>query len=354
MWQAGRLSAVAPRRPRGLLGALIGSGVLAGGLVGCGGGGVAGPDAGLAIDAGAACDPDRPVAAAPDVVIGPTDLERQVGAQIDGATRSIDLQMYAFTRDGVANKLVAADRRGVPVRVILDQSQSAANASVRSALLAGGVEVEWAPAVFPASHAKYLVVDGDTAMIMSGNLTTSGMVDQRNAGLVDRDPTNVADLAAVFAADWAGTTVPLQCPRLVISPADARTRVLGLIGAARTTLDVEVYYIADVGVRTAIVAANNRGVAVRVILSAPSEVSDNSTTATALKAAGVPVRILARPVPHIKLLIADGQAALVGSHNLSTISLRDNREIGEIVRTPAAVTVLRTRLDGDWALATPW
>lgn len=346
------------RGPRGASLVIALAGLVAlGGLAGCPSDGASGGDGGTAIDAGVdgtPCDPDRALAATPELYIGPADLERQVGAQIDGATVSIDLQMYAFTLSGLANKLIAADRRGVAVRVLLDQTQSAANNNVKNMLAGAGVDVKWAPATFPAAHAKYLVVDRDTAMFMSGNLTVAGMVDQRNAGLVDRDPTDVADLATIFAADWAGTTPTLSCPRLVISPADARTRVLGLIGAARTTLDVEVYYIADIGVRTAIVAAKNRGVAVRVILSEPSEVSDNGATATALKTAGVPVRMLANPVPHIKLIVADGQAALIGSHNMSSTSLRDNREIGEIVRTPAVVTALRTRVDGDWALATPW
>lgn len=336
-------------RPAGWAGAL--ALVLA---LGCGGGGGDDPvDAAVPIDAaidGPPCDPDRPVATAPTVFIGPMDLEREVAAQIDGATRSIDLQMYAFTLDRLATKLVAADRRGVPVRVLLDAGQTA-NGSIRTTLMNGGVEVRSAPATFPNAHAKYLVVDGDTAMIMSGNFTVAGMVDQRNAGLVDRDPTNVADLAAVFAADWAGMPARLTCPRLVLSPADARTRVLGLIASATSTLDLEIYYLADTGVRTAVIAAKNRGVAVRVILADPGEVSDNTATQAALTAAGVSARFLSNPVPHIKLIIADGTTALVGSHNLSLTSLRDNREVGELVRTPAVVSALRNRLDADWALA---
>ena len=327
-------------------------------LAGCPGGGGEQVDAGgTPIDApvdAVGCNPDRPVATPPQIVFAPNDLEREVVSQVDGATVSIDVGVYAFTLTNLADRLIAADRRGVPVRVLLDQTQSAANTTVKNRLTGGGVEVKWAPATFPFSHAKYLVIDRDTAVIMSANLTLSGMDDQRNVGLIDRDPTNVADLATIFAADWAGTTPVLDCPRLMISPADARTRVLGLIASAESTLDVEVYYIADTGVRAAIIAAQNRGVAVRVILSDTSEVSDNATTATALESAGVQVRVLSNPVPHIKMIIADGDAALVGSHNLSSTSLRDNREIGEIVRTPAAVSTLRTRLEGDWALARPW
>lgn len=329
------------------------------GLAGCPGGG-AGPsvDAGpTPIDAavdGAACDPDRPVASTPEIHFAPQALEAQIGAQLDAATVSIDVGIYAFTLTRLADKLVAADRRGVPVRVIFDPTQQAANQNVYDRLRTIGVEVKWAPDTFTFSHAKYLVIDRDTAMILSGNLTVAGMTDQRNVGLVDRDPTNVADLAAIFEADWADRPAQLDCPRLMISPADARSRVLALIASARTTLDVEVYYIADVGVRTAIAAAHDRGVAVRVILSEPSEVSDNSATATALENEGVAVRVLANPVPHIKMIIADGAAALVGSHNLSVTSLRDNREIGEIVRVPTAVGTLRARFDGDWALARAW
>lgn len=325
-------------------------------LAGCPGDGGSGTvDAGPVVDAGPdapACNPDRPTATAPQIAFGPGDLEPQIAAQIDGATVSIDIGMYAFTLTRLADKLIAAKQRGVAVRVLFDQSQQSTNQTVFSRLQNAGVQVKWAPGTFPYSHAKYLLIDRDTAMILSGNLTLTGMTDQRNVGLIDRDPTNVADLGAIFAADWASTTPQLDCPRLMISPADARTRVLGLIASARTSLDIEVYYIADVGVRTAITAARARGVTVRVILSEPSEVSDNPATAQALEAGGVTVRLLADPVPHIKMIIVDGQAALVGSHNMSTTSLRDNREIGEIVRVPAAVTTLKTRFEGDWALGT--
>ncbi len=324
-------------------------------LAGCGGSGGDDVDAGAIVDAAIdapACDPDRPPASAPELAIGPADLERQVAAQIDGATRSIDVQMYTFTLGRLATKLVAADNRGVPVRVLLDPGQMATNATVRTTLNNGGVEVKLAPAGFPNAHAKYLVVDGDTAVITSANFTIAGMVNQRNVGLVDRDPTNVADLAAIFAADWAGTTPQLSCPRLVISPADARTRVLGLIGDATTSLDIEVYYLADTGVRAAVISAKNRGVMVRVLLADGSEVSDNPATAAMLTTAGVAVRILSNPVPHIKMIIADGTAALVGSHNLSSTSLRDNREVGEIVRDPAGIATLRGTFNSDWTAGT--
>src|SRR4051794_18156238 len=52
--------------------------------------------------------------------IGPTGLEARIGAMLDGAKSSIDLQMYLFTVDALADKVIAAKNRGITVRVLLD------------------------------------------------------------------------------------------------------------------------------------------------------------------------------------------------------------------------------------------
>lgn len=317
-------------------------------------------DAGVDLDApidAPACDVDRPRAAPPTTIIGPdggaAGLEGRVLALIDGATQSIDVQMYAFTLTNVADRLIAADRRGVPVRVILDGNQTP-NATIRSRLTAGGVEVVTAPAGFQNAHAKYVTVDGNRAIILSGNFTQAGMDDQRNYGIDDRDPEDLADLAEIFAADLAGRPAALTCSRLVVTPGDARPRVLGFIASAQTSLDLELYYLSDSAVRAAVVAAHDRGVAVRVLLAATNEIAENATTAQQLTAEGIAVRTLSNPVVHAKLLLVDGTAALVGSNNMSLTSLRENREVGAIVRDAATVTPIRTQFTSDWNAATPW
>jgi phosphatidylserine/phosphatidylglycerophosphate/cardiolipin synthase-like enzyme len=306
-------------------------------------------------DAAPACDYMSPRPLAPTLFVGPgtgsTSLENRVLAEIDGATVSIDLHMYNFTIDNFATRLIAAKNRGVAVRVILDPTQSG-NTQTKSQLTGGGVMVKDA-AGFPNAHAKYMVLDGDTAFILSGNFTITGMDDQRNYAAVDKDPDDVADLAAIFAADWTGQVPAIGCTRLVVSPADARTRVLAHIGNAATTLDAELYYIADTGVRAAIIAAKNRGVAVRVLLADTSEIPDNATTADMLLAAGVPVKTLRNPIVHAKVLIADG-VGLVGSHNMSSTSLRDNREIGLFVREGTAMAPVTNQFTADWNAATTW
>ena len=325
------------------------------GLAACGGGGAGDPDGGAGPDAAVdapPCDPERSRAVAPTVSVGPPGLEPAVIGLIDGAASSIDVQMYTFTLTSIADRLVAADRRGVPVRVLLDAGQTV-NASIRSRLTAGGVEVRDAPAAFVNAHAKYVVIDRDRAFIESGNFTVAGMDDQRNYAVVDRDPEDVADLATIFAADWAGTTPALTCSRLVVTPGDSRLRIQTLIAQATTSLDVGLYYLSDSAGRAALITARNRGLAVRVILAPPAEIADNAAVATTLGQAGIPVRYLGAPMHHAKIIIADGARALVGSNNMSITSLRDNREVGLILREASAVAPVASQFTADWAAATP-
>ncbi len=320
----------------------------------------ANPDAGDDLDAGIdapGCDPDRPFTRVPEALVGPQaspiGLEQRILSAIDTATQSIDVQMYTFTLTNVADRLIAADRRGVPVRVILDGNQTV-NAAIRTRLTNGGVAVTTAPAGFLNAHAKYLVADGTRAIILSGNFTQAGLDDQRNYGIDDRDPEDLAALGEIFAADLADRPAVLACPRLLVTPGDTRARVLTFIGAAQTTLELEVYYLSDSSVRAAVIAAQNRGVAVRVLLADVGEMPDNAATANTLKAAGIAVRTLSNPVVHSKLVIVDGTAALIGSNNMSIASLRENREVGAIVRDASTVTPVKSQFEADWTRATPW
>ncbi len=336
---------------------LAGAALLALAAIACGGDPATGDDAGGdPIDAGLdapACDPERPRAVPiSSVIVGPSALEDRVVAFVDGATRSIDVQMYTFTLNRIADRLIAADRRGAPVRVLLDGNQL--DAGLRTRLQSGGVEVKLAPAGFTNAHAKYVVVDGDRLLIASANFTVAGMSDQRNFAVEDRDPQDVADAAAVFAADWAGTTPTLSCSRLVVTPGDSRLRIQTLIASATTSLDLALYYLSDTAIRAAVLTAKNRGIAVRVLLAATNEMPENGATATTLSAAGVPVRTLANPVLHAKVIIADGQRALVGSNNMSITSLRDNRELGVILHEPAAVGAVVAQFGTDWNAGVVW
>ncbi|MBP9203825.1 MAG: hypothetical protein KBG28_07690 [Kofleriaceae bacterium] len=326
---------------------------LAAGLVG---GGCSGDDGGGAsADAGPGgadaagdptCSPTGARAQAPEVFVGPTGLEARLLAAIGSATTSLDIMMYLFTLDQLADAVIAAHRRGVAVRVLLDP-EHAGNVDTRAALMAAGVPTRNVSSLYEFAHAKYLVIDGDEAIIMSANFAFTSIDSERNYGVIDRDPDDVADLRAIFDGDWGGTAADLSCTRLVVSPTNARTRITGLVEGARATLDLEVIYLAEPTVRAAVIAAHQRGVAVRVILADPGDYPDNTPVVTELRAAGLEVKLARSFDIHAKLIVADG-VYLVGSQNMSTTSLTRNREVGVMLTDAPTIA---SQFTSDWAAA---
>jgi phosphatidylserine/phosphatidylglycerophosphate/cardiolipin synthase-like enzyme len=301
---------------------------------------------------GNGCSALSPRSEAPETFIGPTGYEARMGALIDGAKSTLDVQMYLFTVDALADKLVKAKQRGVAVRVLLDPDHEG-NTNVTPTLTAGGVNWKKAPSLYTFSHAKYLIVDKAQVVIMSANWNLDAMRTERNYGIVDRDIEDIADVQAIFEADWAlasgATPMPadLACTRLIVSPTNSKQRLIQLINSAKTSLDVEVMYIAETDVRDAIAAAKSRGVAVRVIVN---ETTDEAIVY--LKNLGIPIKRPSGFYLHAKLIIAD-EVAFVGSVNMSATSLSKNREVGALAFEPSTFAPIQQQFDADWSASTP-
>ena len=320
-------------------------------LAACGGGGGS-PDAARGPDAPDVCDPS-PRTVAPQAFIGPTGLQVRLTALIDSAQQTLDVQMYLFTVKALADRIVAAQTRGVAVRVILDPDE-AGNAAVRPIVSAASVPVRNASTLYPFSHAKYLVIDGTTAVVMSMNFNADAMTKERNYGFVDTDARDVADVAAIFAMDWAlaGAEAPkpadLTCTRLVVSPVNAEAKMLAHVNGAKTTIEVEALYVTETSLRNAIGAAADRGVAVRVIIEDPTDQPQNAATRTFFENKQIPVHYaVGQFYLHAKLIIADG-VAFVGSENFSSSGLQMNREVGGLLVEPAAAQVEHDQFELDW------
>jgi cardiolipin synthase len=306
---------------------------------------------------GSACDPTSPRTVPIQAFVGPTGLQDRAAALIDSATKSLDIQMYLFSVADLAHHVVAARARGVSVRVIMDPDE-AGNDPTYTTFTAGGVPWKTASRVYTYAHAKYLIIDRTTAVIMSMNFNADAMTTERNYGMVDTDPEDVTDLQTVFEQDWAlanGKSPPtpdLSCTRLITSPVNSDPRILALIASATTTLEVEVMYITDGGIQSAIGLAYDRGVNVRVILENPNDQAENAAVATYYLNKGIPVKYAVDQFYlHAKLIIADG-TALVGSENMSPTSMTMNREMGALVFEPDQEAIIAAQFEADWAITT--
>jgi cardiolipin synthase A/B len=295
------------------------------------------------------------------IQVQPTDSGQQLLAAIAGAQKSVHMTMYLLTNNAVIQALGNLKSAGRDVKVVLNQTfpqGGNANQSAYNELQQLGVEVRWAPPGYQYTHAKTIIIDGEKVVIMTMNLTQTSASSNREYIATDYDPDDVADAETMFMGDFNNQSTFVN-GKLVVSPqnaspVDARTRLKALIDSAATTLDVESQTLSDTALVDAIIAAHQGNVQVRVVLSNTFEPTDAQQAAmTKLKENGVPLVGVGDPMIHAKAIVADGKRAFVGSHNLTSNALFNNREIGVITDAPAEVKKVRDTIAADFAIGTP-
>jgi cardiolipin synthase len=136
------------------------------------------------------------------LVWSPVNSRQRLESLVDSALVSLDVQHTSLLDERLIDRLAAAAQRGVRVRVttpaILDPSEMEFEPIKK--LAAAGVGLRFLDT--PYVHAKALVVDGQTAMIGSQNLTANSLENNRELGIVFDDVAAVNRLARVFLQDW--------------------------------------------------------------------------------------------------------------------------------------------------------
>ena len=300
--------------------------------------------------------PAAPAGAA-TLLIEPDGGAAPVLSFIRGAQRSIAMEMYLLTDDDAIQALADARAAGRTVQVILEPHPFGADGANQPAwdrLAAAGVDLAWSSPRFALTHAKLIVADGSRALVMSLNLTHAGLTSNREYAIADADPRDVGDAAAIFAADRVASPAPAPSAqsRLLASPVNARARLTELITGARRSLAIEIEELSDGAMVDALLAAVARGVAVSVVLPGANRSTSTDAAAAALAAGGASVRALAAPTVHGKAIVADGARLYVGSVNLTTASLDQNREFGLRLDDAALAGRVAATIAGDWARAT--
>ncbi|RCS24814.1 phosphatidylserine/phosphatidylglycerophosphate/cardiolipin synthase family protein [Phyllobacterium salinisoli] len=296
-------------------------------------------------------------------------------AAINDAKRSILLETYIFDKDTIgirfADALVAAVRRGIEVRVLIDAVGARYSIpSIVGYLQKGGVPVDVfngniimglrLPYANLRTHRKILVIDGGVAF--TGGMNIRAGFDSKIVGASAAGDTHfrvtgpiVADLFHTALEDWRFATGELLggVPWAVVSPeADPGTGVFArvvpsgpdkslesnhrmMMGAFSVAKDyiriMSPYFLPDRELISALVTAARRGVAVDILVPGLNNLTlvDHAMTAQfdQILKDGCRIWRAAGHFNHSKLMVIDGAWAYVGSSNLDPRSLRLNFEV---------------------------
>ncbi|MBS2012335.1 MAG: hypothetical protein JST00_05590 [Deltaproteobacteria bacterium] len=299
-----------------------------------------------------ACSPAVPRTTPLEVSVLPDAGATPFVSVLQRATRSIRVMVYQMGTGPIIDTLEAKAKAGVKVQIILDVYQKDTNEKYMTRLQAAGAQVIWSDPKFQYMHAKVIVVDEKEAVISTGNYAAFRMGNERNYVVRDADAADVEVLVKLFDADFARKDPDLTCTRLLVSPVNAKQRLLDFIATAKKEVLVESMQLADKDVRDALAARKAAGADVRVILADPTWIDANADAATFLAAKGIPARHMEEPGVHVKAVVVDGKVAYAGSINFSWTSLTKNREVGMLVDEASNVARMRSTFEKDWAIAT--
>ena len=296
------------------------------------------------------------------LIVLPDDSARPIQAAIDAAARTLRVKMFAFSDPSLLKAVVAAKRRGVKVRVMLNPARRSGehdNDATRKTLEHTGIEVKDANPAFALTHEKSMVVDDDTAFVKSLNWATKNLTETRDYAVVTRHSRDVAEILECFEADWRRHAFdPPPDSHLVWCPGPGRERICRFIDEARHRLFVQNERYQDMVVIERLVRAARRGVKVDVMARPPHTLKREKLVEGVgglriLDDVGIKVHKLKHLKLHGKVLLADGVAAMVGSINLAPGSLEGRRELSIEVRDGAVVDRLHHVVRHDWEHSHP-
>ncbi len=294
------------------------------------------------------------------LITEPDDGTAPVISLIAGAKRSVHLVMYTLNDKKVEAALAAARGRGVAVRVLLNggykgiEPPSKKNTTTYKRLTEHGVEVGWTRAYFDLTHQKTLSVDGERALIMTGNLDRAYYKKDRDFQVLDTDPADVAAIEAAFASDWNGDQETASDGTDLVWSPGSEGELIALIKSAKDSLLVYNEEMADDDITNALENAARQGVNVEILMSMET---GWLSAFTALTASGVHIRTFGPKAPiyiHAKMILADGKLAFLGSENFSNASMNANRELGLMFSKVAVVGQLISQFHSDWEKASPF
>jgi phosphatidylserine/phosphatidylglycerophosphate/cardiolipin synthase-like enzyme len=159
-----------------------------------------------------------------------------------------------------------------------------------------------------------------------------------------------------FSANKNGgnlSSFPSGAFSLITEPDDGIAPVLAMMAGAAKSVDLVMYELDDARVESALVADEQRGVAVRVLLGAGYDGASSTANVAAydyLRSRGVPVR-WSPPyfsLTHEKSLVIDGNRALIMTFNLVAKYYVTGRDFGIVDDNPRDVTAIEGTFDGDW------
>ncbi len=313
--------------------------------------------------------------------------------EIKSAQSSIHMEMFQFlpnqgvTKE-IAAELVKAHQRGVAVRLVFDALGSRhfpifGNSQIEE-LQQAGLDVRiYNPLKslfrkgFERNHRKVLIADGETALIGGMNIGDEYLGSQSKTPVLHDLHARVKGPAVLELLDHFADSYQVACDGAKLEQAKSdslkdreisasassdsvklrivahvpgqdrniRAVYLSLINHAQDHIFIENPYPFARDIVLALIAAAQRGVAVRYVIGSGHGLIDDAARAVLPLLLKTGARVYAYPGRlHTKAISIDGKVCAFGSSNFDEVALHQNREILAVAEDPQLAAKLEKEL----------
>ena len=292
-----------------------------------------------------------------NLIVLPDDTAKPLVDAVNSAKLKLQVRMFLFTDTTLLDAVIAAHRRGVKVRVMLNparRSGESENEEARKSLVSAGVAVRDSNPAFDVTHQKSMVVDEKVGYVESLNWEVRDLTETRDYAVVTDDKLEVAEMVACFDADWEHAEFkPHPDSKLIWCPIHGRPRVAHFIDSAKHSLWIQNERYQDTVIIERLVRAVERGVKIHLLARKPHSLKPEKLIEGVgglriLQDVGAKVHTLKHLKLHAKMMLADGKRAIVGSINLAPGSFDSRRELAIETEHHPTVKRLEKVAADDW------
>jgi phosphatidylserine/phosphatidylglycerophosphate/cardiolipin synthase-like enzyme len=293
-------------------------------------------------------------------------LEDEVLSDLCQARQSIKVAMYSFTLENMADGLIAAQRRGVNVQMVMESDNM--NTIAVQKLVKAGI-----PVVGDTSdglmHDKFIIVDDQVVWTGSFNATDNSLeTDNNNFVRIESNPI-AQDYATEFdemyvsrefgqdspnETDGTAFTLNNMPVKVYFAPEDRVAKhLIDLVGGAQHSIQFLAYSFTSDSLADTLLARMNDGVVVQGVFD-----EGESTSAGAeydhLRRAGLDVRLDGNPgLMHEKVIILDGETIVFGSYNFTKAADQSNDENLVVIEDSSLAQQFQTEFERVYQQAQP-
>ena len=296
------------------------------------------------------------------LVVLPDDSAKPLVDAINDAKRTLQIRMFLFTDPTMLHTVLAAKKRGVFVRVMLNPARrdgTSDNGETRAALQAAKIEVRDSNPEFALTHQKSMVIDEESGFVESLNWETRDLTETRDYAVVTTHGIEVQQMIACFESDWHREKfLPDASSRLIWCPNNGRERIADFIESAKHSLWLQNERYQDTVIIERLVRAMRRGVRVHILARPPHTLKKDTLMEGVgglriMHDVGAKVHALKGMKLHAKMIVADDKRAVIGSINLSPGSFDARRELAIETDSHHVIKRLIKVAEHDWQHSKP-